>query len=223
MGRYAGEQDSLEFEDHQHQVILTQGFWLGKYEVTKRQWQAVMGTVPWAAHEYVLDDPDSPAVYVSWEDAQAFVAAVNMLGQGTFSLPTEAQWEYACRAGTTTRFYWGDDPDYSQIANHAWYEQNAYDAGELHAHVVRQKLPNAWGLYDMSGNVWEWCLDWWEGSYSATTMTDPSGPPSGTRHVGRGGTWRHTPWGCRSSYRGNGNVPLQEGQLGFRLARTGTP
>jgi len=125
MGRYAGEQDNYSYEDPQHSVTLSQDFYLGKYELTKRQWQAVMGTTPWSGQDYVLDDLDSPAVYVSWNDAQAFITALNThitnTGQGaaTFRLPTEAEWEYACRAGTTTRFYWGDDPSYTQISDYA--------------------------------------------------------------------------------------------------------
>jgi len=107
MGRYSGEQDSTSREDPRHQVTLTQGFWMGKYELTKAQWEAVMGTAPWSGQPYVLDDPNSPAVYVSWNNSQAFIAELNSLTGKSFRLPTEAEWEYTCRAGTTTRFYWG--------------------------------------------------------------------------------------------------------------------
>ncbi|MBN1444423.1 MAG: formylglycine-generating enzyme family protein [Planctomycetes bacterium] len=200
-----------------HEVALST-FLIAKHEVTKRQWEAVMGTRPWAGQRDVLDDPDSPAVYVSWDDAQAFVAAVNALGQGTFRLPAEAEWEYACRAGTTTRFYWGDDPTYSQIGAYAWYGDNAYDVGERYAHVVGQKLPNAWGLYDMSGNVWEWCQDWY-GVYPAGPVTDPAGPPAGAYRVGRGGSWGNIPGYCRSAVRYRSAPWIRYRYLGFRLAR----
>jgi len=223
MGRYAGEQDSRVYDDWQHQVTLTRGFCLGKYEVTKRQWQAVMGTAPWAGQMYVLDDPESPAVYVSWNDAQAFIAAVNVLGQGTFGLPTEAQWEYACRAGMTTRFYWGDDPQYTAIGDYAWYDGNALNIGEQYAHVVGQKLPNAWGLYDMSGNVWEWCQDWWAYPYPPAAVTDPAGPATGSYRVFRGGSWFYYPWFCRSAYRSRFAPWDRFSLLGFRLARTSPP
>ncbi len=220
MGRYPGEQNSNEWEDFQHQVTLTRAFCLGRYEVTKRQWQAVMQTTPWAGEPYMLDHPDSAAVYVSWDDAQAFIAVVNTLGQGTFSLPTEAQWEYACRAGTTTRFYWGDDPSYTQIGNYAWYMTNAYDAGEQYAHVVGAKLSNAWGLYDMSGNVREWCQDWWEDQYSSGVVTDPTGPSSGFRRVCRGGVWDIYARECRSASRYRFGPSQRLNGYGFRLART---
>jgi formylglycine-generating enzyme required for sulfatase activity len=220
MGRYAGEQQSWPNEDWQREVTLRGGFYLGKYEVTKRQWQAVMGTAPWVGQDYVGDDPDSPAVYVSWDDAQAFVAAVNDLGQGTFSLPTEAQWEYACRAGTTTRFYFGDDPGYARIGDCAWYSGNALDAGAQYAHVVGQKLPNGWGLYDVLGNVEEWCQDWWEEQHSAGAVVDPSGPPSGSLRVYRGGSWFNAPRACRSAYRYRSEPGVRYGRVGFRLART---
>jgi len=239
MGRYPGEQDSDFNEDPQHSVTVP-GFWMAKYELTKRQWQAVMGTTPWAGSSYVhvLDDPDSPAVYVDWDDAKAFITALNSYTGKTFRLPSEAEWEYACRAGTTTRFYWGDDPSYAEIGSYAWNYYNAYNVGERYAHVVGQKLPNAWGLYDMSGNVLEWCEDDWHNSYTGVDVpTDGSAwvdSPRGLTRVLRGGDW-YTPGDlgdfgdfgdldcrsyCRSALRTNfmpswGGVP----QVGFRLAR----
>ncbi|MBN1441396.1 MAG: formylglycine-generating enzyme family protein, partial [Planctomycetes bacterium] len=133
-------------------------------------------------------------------------------------LPTEAEWEYACRAGTATRFYWGDDPTYSEIGSYAWYRGNAYDAGEEYAHVVGQKLPSAWGLYDMSGNVWEWCQDSY-GAYPVGPVVDPAGSPTGAYRVIRGGSLNNGPRYCRSAYRG-GIYPWRRGNdLGFRLAR----
>jgi len=228
MGRYSGEQDSYSYEDPQHSVTLTQDFYLGKYELTKRQWQAVMGTTPWSGLSYVLNDLDSPAVYVSWNDAQSFITALNThissTGQGaaTFRLPTEAEWEYACRAGTTTRFYWGDDPSYTQISDYAWWAGNAWNASEEYAHVVGLKLPNAFGLYDMSGNVFELCEDDWHGSYTGAP-TDGSAwvdSPRGSDRLLRGGSWSAFDYGCRSALRYDLNPDLTYLSGGFRVVRT---
>lgn len=226
MGRYANEQDSQSNESPQHQVTIASGFWMGKYEVTKAQWNAVMNTTPWSGLGYVITEPNSPAVFVSWNDAQSFVAALNThitdTGQGaaTFHLPSEAQWEYACRAGTTTRFYWGNDSTYTDIGNFAWWSGNAWSANERYAHVVGLKVPNAWGLYDMTGNAWEWCEDWYHSNYTGAP-TDGSAwvSPAGSLRVGRGGSWFNVAHNCRSAQRSN-NTPWNVSNiLGFRLAR----
>jgi len=195
---------------------LTRGLWLGKYELTKAQWLAVMGTAPWLGQSYVLEDANSPAIYVSWHDAQAFISALNGLTGKTFRLPTEAEWEYACRAGTTTRFYWGDDPGYALGHDYAWWRSNTWEVNEKHAHVVGQKGANSFGLYDMSGNVWEWCEDWF-GTYSSGSVSDPAGASSGSHRVVRGGGWYG---GGRSAARDDGNDPSDTyDDIGFRLAR----
>lgn len=202
MGRYPGEQLSLSCEDPQHQVTIGSDFYVGKYEVTKAQWEAVMGTRPWTEGFDVLDDPNSPAVYISWNDVQPFIMALNQLGQGTFRLPSEAEWEYACRAGTTTRFYWGDDPDYTQIGKYAWYIKNACHADEEYAHVVGLKLPNAWGLYDMIGNVWELCQDYWHVDYSGAPADGSAWElPTSSYRVIRGSSWHNAAQSCRSAAR----------------------
>ncbi|HUW62921.1 MAG TPA: SUMF1/EgtB/PvdO family nonheme iron enzyme [Candidatus Bathyarchaeia archaeon] len=221
MGRYPGEQDSSDSEAPQHEVTITQGFWMGKYELTKRQWQAVMGTTPWSGRDYVLDDADSPAVYVSWNDAQAFITALNGLTGKTFRLPSEAEWEYACRAGTTTRFYRGDDPGYSVGDAYCWWHYNTVEVKEVneqYAHIVGLKTANAFGLYDMSGNVWEWCQDWFD-SYTSGSVTDPTGPASGSNRVVRGGGWPDGGSSCRSAGRGSSSPSYTFNYLGFRLSR----
>ena len=219
MGRDPGDQDSNLHEDPQHQVTLTQGFWMGKYELTKGQWTAVMGTTPWLGQHHVLNDPDSPAVYVGWNDAQAFITALNGKIGKTFRLPTEAEREYATRAGTTTRFYWGDDPSYTVGKDYAWWRYNARDVGEQYAHVVGLKLPNAWNLYDMSGNVWEWCNDRY-GEYSSDSVTNPAGPASGSNRIYRGGSWFDNGFRCRSAERCGDCYPSSaDDSFGFRLAR----
>ncbi|HQE82806.1 MAG TPA: formylglycine-generating enzyme family protein [Candidatus Hydrogenedentes bacterium] len=220
MGRYPGELDSSPEEDPQHSVTLTHGFWMGKYELTKAQWTAVMGTEPWASEGSVLDEPDTPAVYVSWDNAQQFITQLNSLTGRTFRLPTEAEWECACRAGAATRFYWGDDPDYVEINDYAWWNDSAEQSGEYYANTVGQGLPNAFGLYDVSGNVWEWCKDWYDaGYYSASPATDPAGPASGSTRVLRGGSWYFSGSYCRSAYRYYAEPSATDADTGFRLAK----
>jgi len=149
---------SFENELPTHEVTIDQGFYLGKYEITQGQWETVMETTPWSGKGYVLSDPDHPAVYISWNDVQAFISQLNKAaGDSLYRLPTEAEWEYACRAGTNTLWSFGDDED--QLGDYAWYRDNAWDIGEKNAHAVGTKLPNPWGLYDVHGNVWEWCYD----------------------------------------------------------------
>jgi formylglycine-generating enzyme len=219
MGSPSGEQDRV-WDETQHSVTLTQGFWMGKYELTKAQWTAVMGTTPWSGQDFVLEDGNSPAEYVSWNDAQAFITALNTLTNKTFRLPTEAEREYACRAGTTERFYWGDALDSSAIGSYAWFYDNARDAGQRYAHVVGQKTANAWDLYDMSGNVYEWCNDWYDTSYySSSPASDPVGPTSGSRRVLRGGSWSGYGGDCRSAIRCSGAPSGATDGIGFRLSR----
>ena len=209
MGRYPGEQDSYSDEAPQHQVTLSQGFWMGKYEVTQAQWEAVMGSNP-----SYFSGANRPVEKVSWNNVQSFITALNSLTGETFRLPTEAEWEYACRGGTTTRFYWGDDPTYTQIGNYAWYGSNSGSQ----THDVGAKLPNGFDLYDMSGNVWEWCQDWY-GAYPSGSVTDPTGPASGSYRVRRGGSWYGYGYYCRSAVRVDFNPSYADGGIGFRLSR----
>jgi formylglycine-generating enzyme required for sulfatase activity len=222
MGRYADEQDSLDREDPRHQVTVP-GFWMGKYELTKRQWQAVMGTTPWSGYDHVLDDLDSPAVWVSWDDAKAFITELNMDTGLTFRLPSEAEWEYACRADTTTttRFYWGDDTSYTLIDDYAWWWGNAWDADEQYAHVVGLKLPNAFGLYDMSGNVLEWCEDDWHYGYTGAPTNGSAwvDSPRGSYRMIRGGRWNDYGYDCRSASRTYSYPSYTYIGFGFRLSR----
>ncbi len=196
-------------EGPQHQVTIRKPFYIGKYEITQAQWQAVMGNNP----SYFSGKSKSPVERVYWKDCQTFITQLNQLGQGTFRLPTEAEWEYACRAGTTTRFYWGDDSGYSQIGQYAWYGDNAGQTQE-----AGFKLPNAWGLHDMSGNVWEWCQDWY-GSYSPNAQNDPTGAENGSFRVVRGGSWGNRAWDCRSAIRMALYPDASENYIGFRVAR----
>ena len=216
MGRYPGELDSYSDEDPQRQVTFAHGFRMSKYEVTQAQWRAVMGDNP-SQFQGDGDTDNRPVEQVSWDDAQSFIAALNDAHPGMgFRLPSEAEWEYACRAGTTTRFYWGNDPDYTAINDYAWYASNSGDR----THDVGGTPPNAWGLYDMSGNVWEWVQDWYHNSYTGAP-TDGSGweSPAGTDRVRRGGSWLYDEDDCRSALRSNDVSSNSDSSVGFRLAR----
>ncbi|HEC03437.1 MAG TPA: formylglycine-generating enzyme family protein [Phycisphaerales bacterium] len=211
-------------------VQITRPFYMGKHEVTQVQWKAVMGTTvrqqrTKAAVGLPLygEGSDYPIYWVSWDEAVAFC---NKLGSG-FRLPTEAEWEYACRAGSDTRFHYGDDPNCSQLGQYAWYGDNSVnsemawyehedDRGRS-AHRVGQKKPNAWGLYDMHGNVWEWCADWRAPTYKNMTTVYPMGPSNAKSRVIRGGSWRAAPDRCRSAARIFQLPDAPHGFLGFRI------
>jgi formylglycine-generating enzyme required for sulfatase activity len=211
MGSPSGE--GSDKEHPQHQVRISRPFYLGKYEVTQEQWHAVMGSNP-----SQLKDPRNPVENVSWNDCQEFLKKLNSSVKGRyFRLPTEAEWEYACRAGSTTAYYFGDSA--SELGNYAWYLENA----EHKPHPVGQKKPNAWGLYDMHGNVCEWCSDWY-GPYESGKQTDPVGLSSGYFRVLRGGSWDNgSPGTFRCAYL-NGLVPVSRNDhSGFRVARTLIP
>ena len=224
MGCYEGEAGSLQWETPQHSVTLG-GYWMAKYELTRGQWQAVMGTTPWSQDPTVPADPNGPAVYLTWNDAKSFLAALNTYSGKTFLLPSEAQWEYACRAGSRvppTRFYWGDDTAGTEIGNYAWHNGNAYNvAGQQYAHAVGLKLPNTFGLYDMSGNVWEWCEDDAHDYYTGAPADGQAwvDSPRSAYRVLRGGSWVDGPGFCRSAQRLMDSVGRVTGQDGFRVVR----
>ena len=150
----------------EHEVTISRGFYLGKYEITQGQWESVMGSNP-----SYFGGSNRPVEQVSWNDVQEFIGRLNeAAGEEVYRLPTEAEWEYACRAGTTTRWSFGDDE--GQLGEYAWYTGNNSPYGTKE---VGTKRPNPWGLYDMHGNVWEWCQDWY-GSYTSDSQIDPAGP-----------------------------------------------
>jgi formylglycine-generating enzyme required for sulfatase activity len=174
-------------------VILTRPFYIGKYEVTQEQWEKVMGE-----NYSHFEGAKNPVEMVCWDDCQEFLKKLNDMGkeQGEFRLPTEAEWEWACRAGTKTRFC-SDDAD-ATLADYGWFDANS---GET-THPVGKKRSNAWGLYDMHGNVWEWCGDWYAAYAKGwRPQVDPTGPATGSDRVLRGGSWDYLPRDCRSSNR----------------------
>ncbi|MFC1526848.1 formylglycine-generating enzyme family protein [Candidatus Latescibacterota bacterium] len=208
--------DWFENEHPEHEVTISQGFWLAKYEITQGQWQAVMGTTPWVGQDLVQIDPNNPAVSIPWNDVQGLINSLNSdAGQTVYRLPTEAEWEYACRAGTMTPWSFGDDE--TLLGVYAWYAGSAPDVGESYGHAVGTKLPNPWGLHDMHGNVWEYVQDW-HGSYSGEAQVDPQGP-SGSRRATRGGGVTSGAGWERSAVRSHMQPDAGDNNLGFRLLR----
>jgi formylglycine-generating enzyme required for sulfatase activity len=220
-------------EGPQTAVTISQGFWLGKTPVTQGQYQALMGSNP---SKFANVGAVAPVEQVSWDDAMAFCrkltdqerAAGHLPKNLIFTLPTEAQWEYACRAGTT-------DARYGNLDDIAWYGGNSGNTDRsgvqlmggyavnfsgksvIGTHPVAQMQPNAWGLYDMLGNVWEWCSDWY-GAYPGGNVTDPVGAPSGPYRVDRGGSWYSGAARCRSAARSGGDPDYRYFCIGFRVA-----
>ncbi len=226
-GRYlrgspAGEKDRY-LDEQYHLVTISKAFWMSKYEITQDQWFQVTQERPWqgkqdkASTSKITKGNTSkhPASYVSWKDIESkFFSRL----EEKFALPTEAQWEYSCRAGTTTRFYWGDDIAHQKIEDYAWYSENTEKKGNPFPQDVGQKIPNAWHLYDMSGNLYEWCQDW-RGEYPATEQFDPSGPLQGEERVYRGGMWFHNARFCRSAFRASYLPDYRGYYTGFRLVQ----
>lgn len=203
-------------DENQYTVTLTQGFWLADSTVTQALWQAAMGTNP---SEFKGDF--HPVEQVSWHDTQAFIAKLNGLKpELKLCLPTEAQWEYPCRAGTTTPFAFGEQIDTSQVNFDGNFPYNNGRKSEYREQTVAVKSlpPNPWGLFEMHGNVWEWCQDWY-GEYPTETVSDPQGPDTGDFRVLRGGSWINSGGYCRSAYRYFNAPDFAYDLFGFRLAR----
>lgn len=192
----------------QREMTLSREFYMGVYEVTQAEYETVMGINP-----SKIKGPKLPVDHVSWHDAVSFCEKLSAMESGMrYRLPTEAEWEYACRAGTTTRFYWGEDPDLAGIGEYAFYKENS--GGKTND--VGQKKPNPWGLHDMNGNVWEWCQDWM-GPYNAAETRDPKGPSTGEGKVCRGGCWAYDASRCRSAERNEAPPDSVHVNLGIRV------
>ena len=200
MGCSPGDAECSDDESPAHQVTLTNAFYMGKTEVTQAQWQAQMGYNP-SYFQGQSDSPSRPVEQVSWNMSRDFNTATGL------RYPTEAEWEYACRAGTTAQRY-------GVLDDIAWYNGNPNGA----THAVATKLPNAFGLYDTIGNVWEWCQDW-NATYSSVSVTNPTGPTTGTQRLFRGGSWFGLPVICRASQRNSVYPSLSGYTIGFRVAR----
>ncbi len=233
MGSPTNEVDRFDVEGPQMAVTISRGFWMGKYEVTQSEYLAVIRSNPsyFNTNNGYAEDLSRPVDSVAWIDVTNYCAQLTQREQAAgrisanwvYRLPTEAEWEYACRAGTSTRLFYGDDPGYTELGNYAWHVDH-----DGQTHPVGQKLPNPWGLYDMYGNVWEWCHDWYGPRYPGGAAVDPQGPavecqePIWGSHsrVLRGGSWHD--WvgglsGYRSALRGAGLPDGGEYDFGFRV------
>ena len=219
MGSPSGE-SGRDSDETQHKVTLTKPYYIGLFEVTQKQYALVMGSNPSS-----FSGDKRPVETVSWNSirgnsgwpsssavsADSFMGRLRVRTGLEFDLPTEAQWEHACRAGTTTAYSYGA----SANGDYMWYLSNSSNQ----THDVGTKKPNPWGLYDMHGNVWEWCLDWYASNLGTAAMTDPKGASFGSRRVLRGGSWAHSAASCRSAFRGNSYPSNANKPLGFRLSR----
>jgi formylglycine-generating enzyme required for sulfatase activity len=202
------EQGSDAYSDEKpaHQVTLS-SFSIGRYEVTQEEWQAVMGSNP-----SNFKGSRKPVEQVSWNDCKSFISKLNSITGKNFRMPTEAEWEFASRGGIKSQGYKYSGSN--NLNSVAWYYDNSGNA----THVVGQKSPNELGIYDMSGNVWEWCSDWY-GNYSSSSQTNPTGSYSGSLRVLRGGSWYCSAGNCRVLDRSNSTPDYRNGRLGFRLAQ----
>ena len=207
MGASPDDGEADVSENPRHRVEITKHFYIGVHVVTQELYERVTEKNP-----SEFKGADRPVELVSWNDAVEFCRRLSEMTGENYRLPTEAEWEYAFRAGTETKYYWGDNMD----SDYAWHDDNS--GGETHS--VGQKHPNAWGMYDMSGNVWEWCQDWFdENYYSRSPAQDPVGPESGTSRVVRGGSWYNYPKSMRSSSRFGFRPDKGNHYIGFRVVR----
>ncbi len=230
------DEPRLYDDETQHEVTLTRSFYIQTTEITQGQWETVLtdaekkgisigGLNKWPS-DFSDCGPDCPVERVSWDDIQLFINIINQLGEGRYRLPTEAEWEYAARAGSTTAFANGGitemhcalDPNLDDMG---WYCYNngTHGTPEFGTKQVMQKDANNWGLYDMHGNVYEWCQDWFD-AYPSGSLTDPTGPLSGGYLIIRGGSWIEYAMNCRSGHRLAFESTFQDRDIGFRLARS---
>lgn len=226
MGAPASLHDVPTNEKPQHKVTITKPFYMAKYEVTQAQWEAVMGSNPYdlprsnpfyhiPGMKERITHPSHPAT-ISWEDAQAFIKRLNQQEHTTkYRLPTEAEWEYVARAGTTSTYFFGEDEE--KLSDFAWHSENFMSGG---THPIGLKKTNPWGFYDIYGNVWEWVQDYYaDDYYQQSSEIDPKGPVTGGGHVVRGGSWHITSSGWRSTIRKEYATDYRGISIGLRLVK----
>jgi formylglycine-generating enzyme required for sulfatase activity len=243
----APEKQRIYPEQSPHHVKITQPWLLGRTEVTQVQWQMIMKNEPWKEKKTIQTGPDYAATTITWFEAAEFCnrlsehegfdpyyrisrageseeeeeeedVEVEVAGGNGYRLPSEAEWEYSCRAGSTTLWHFGDDAD--RLVDYAWFDKNAWEVGERYPHEVRRKLANGFGLYDMHGNVSEYCEDRYGGAYESAAQTDPVGGDVGSFRIHRGASFSQGHEFCRSSYRGWMLPYARPGNQGFRVARS---
>lgn len=215
-----GSTEGKEDEQPMHFVRIAQPFHMAATETTQGQWEAVMGTRPWAGQKFVKSGSNYPAVYVSWDDAQKFCRRLSQKEGKTYRLPYEAEWEYAARAGSEGKWSFGSNE--GSLGTYAWFDKNTLDIGEEYAHLVGTKQANAFGLYDLHGNVWEWCEDFYHNTYHGSPNDGSAWVTGGeqVKRVRRGGGFTHNADDLRSAIRSRGTPGDQVYILGFRVVCT---
>jgi len=217
MGSPETEKGHIHREGPRREVTISKPFYIGIHQVTQAQWRAVMGTEPWSGQEFAEPGDDHATNFVRWGDATDFCEELSRRTGREIALPTEAQWEYACRAGSETAYCFGDDP--AELDDYAWYDQNAWNVGDKYPHAVGLKKPNAFGLYDMHGNLYEWCRDRYDKNfYKKAGNVDPENTSEIGCHVLRGGSFYYVAARCRSAVRVEGLAGLQLDNDGFRVS-----
>lgn len=219
MGSPDSEAGRSSDEGPQRQVEITRGFYMAQSEITQEQWQSVMAASPWKNQQYARSDAQQPASFISWLDVQEFTLALNLAeGDSLYRLPTEAEWEYAARAGGHTPWHSGESA--GELSECAWFFDTSWAIGLRHPQWVATKCANAWGLYDMHGNVWEWVQDWYRTGYPAVAKSrDPQGPAEGVQRVIRGGHFISMAASVRSAFRGRSDPGTRIAGIGARLVR----
>lgn len=210
------EEKERHSDEQPRAMTISRPFYVGRTEVTQGQWSSIMATQPWKGKEWAQEGDNFPASYISWQDARLFCSRLSRKESLKYRLLTEAEWEYACRAGTLTRYSFGDAD--AQLLDHAWYHENTIHVDEKYVHEVGLKRPNPFGLNDMHGNVWEWCQDCYDSKLPdsegarITLVVDPS-------RVCRGGSWGYRASMCRSAQRNSFPASIRHCGIGFRIAQ----
>lgn len=212
MGSNEGEDDERPIHN-----VMVDSFYLCKFTVTQREWEEVMETTPWEDLKFICIHDNCPAVNINWYEAREFIQLLNRDSGQLFRLPTEAEWEYACRAGSSPALAHGVLK--FNLHRYAWYYDNAFKKGEMYGHEVGLRRPNKWGIYDMQGNVYEWCNDWFRRNYyNKSPLHNPPGPRYGQYKVIRGGDWARTDYFLRVASRRHDSPHHRDSFVGFRLA-----
>ena len=231
MGSADGEVGRYPVEGPQHKVKFRKAFYMSIHQVTQGQWKAVMGSTPWDGKDHAQNGPSNAVNHVNWNDAVGFCAKLGRKNGRSYRLPSEAEWEYACRAGTTTRFSYGDDPGADKLGQYAWYIGNVWGKkDQRYVHRVGMKKPNAWGIYDMHGNVWELCMDIAQSNYDGAPSDGSAWIKSGSAKKGevesrvfRGGGLRSTARRCRTASRYSYPRTASSYYVGFRVSCVACP